>query len=461
MMRYLLVALLSSVPIAPAAALTPEDFARARALHPADGTLVQRVAVPADLYEWTARQDLGDVRVFNGAGEAVPYAFRPPQPAETVSEWQPMPVFALPPPGADGTPAEVSVRLGGDGAVVAVLGATDSRTGLSSYLVDAGATVDAIYSLSLRWPPEQRDFVSRIRIEASDDLNHWRVVSSMSTVARLTTTDHRVEAKLVEFPSTRARYLRLSQLDGATPLALAGVDVRGHRPGHVQRHWKTLTGVAESGGHQFDAGGTFPIDRIRVDLPRATYLAEARIHSRASSAHAWRLRGQQKFYRVALPVADGGSDTGATADTEASTIVTGDAMVMTASADRFWRVEWVTPQALQPTVDIGWRPEELLFLLQGEPPFRLAYGLAGIAGVAWPIDDLAERFGARPLSQIDTLPQATLGEVEVLGGAASLQEPPTPVNWTTLTLWLVLLAGVSLVGALAYRLVRSGAGVRT
>src|SRR6185503_20864554 len=52
---------------------------------------LHRVAIPQAVYESAAFADLRDLRVFNGAGEVVPYAFRP---VERTSE-RPAPV-ALP-----------------------------------------------------------------------------------------------------------------------------------------------------------------------------------------------------------------------------------------------------------------------------------------------------------------------------------------------------------------------------
>ncbi|MEO8009441.1 MAG: DUF3999 family protein, partial [Betaproteobacteria bacterium] len=69
--------LLLSISLAVSAAETPEDFAFAVPIDGLGGDALYRVAIPPAVYEQAAFSDLRDLRVFNGAGEVVPYAFRP------------------------------------------------------------------------------------------------------------------------------------------------------------------------------------------------------------------------------------------------------------------------------------------------------------------------------------------------------------------------------------------------
>jgi hypothetical protein len=118
-------------------ALTPDDFARGREVVP-DSGLVQRVIVPEDVYRWTTRTDLGDLRVLDAAGNPAPFAVRAPQATTPPPAWQPLPWFALPTPvdTAD-APASVNVQLGADGTVVAVQGAAGDATARPAFLLDA------------------------------------------------------------------------------------------------------------------------------------------------------------------------------------------------------------------------------------------------------------------------------------------------------------------------------------
>ena len=61
-----------------AADLVPQDFAYARQIETPDNATIYRVALPLDVYKNVVRSDLGDLRVFNASGKAVPYALRLP-----------------------------------------------------------------------------------------------------------------------------------------------------------------------------------------------------------------------------------------------------------------------------------------------------------------------------------------------------------------------------------------------
>jgi hypothetical protein len=63
--------------------LTSADFAYAIPLTPTPGLAVQTTLLPLAVYRGVLRQDLGDLRVFNGAGRVVPHAIRVLDQAQT------------------------------------------------------------------------------------------------------------------------------------------------------------------------------------------------------------------------------------------------------------------------------------------------------------------------------------------------------------------------------------------
>jgi len=71
-----LIAALLLVP-ALAGAEQPRDFAYGIPLRTSGQDALQQLEVPRAVYEGVVRADLGDLRVFNAAGEVVPHAFRP------------------------------------------------------------------------------------------------------------------------------------------------------------------------------------------------------------------------------------------------------------------------------------------------------------------------------------------------------------------------------------------------
>ena len=414
----------------------PADFARGRVIVVGED-LVQRAPLPQDVYEWVVRDDLGDVRVFNREAEQVPYALRRPATTSAHSDWQDLPIFALPvakPTSTAGT--EVNIELGADGTVVAVHGGEFERSERSDYLIDLSQYDHDVSDLELNWTETAGNFISHFRVQTSDDLSSWRTLTSSATLAALEANGQQVFANRIELNGVATEYLKLQQVDGADTLAITSVTVRTRLARAPERNYKVLAANAVDGGYEFDTGGRFALDRVAVEIARPSYLVEARLYSRANIKDKWWDRGRRTFYQVAV---NGSS-------------VTSDPVKYVSPYHRFWRVELLSEETATPTLRIGWLPDELVFLKQGNPPFTLAYGQADISGRQWPINDLMSRLGTA--EEFDLLPLATLHEPEVLGGSARLIAKPAPIDWQTITLWIILVIGVAVIGALAYRVVR-------
>ena len=95
-----------------------------------------------------------------------------------------------------------------------------------------------------------------------------------------------------------------------------------------------------------------------------------------------------------------------------------------------------------PTLVLGWIPDVLTFVAEGEPPFTVGFGSATVTAAARPVEAL--------LGSIDEdqekglIISAEPSQVFTLGGEAKLEPPAAPFPWRTLLLWIVLLAGVAM-----------------
>jgi len=162
-----------------AADLTPQDFAFGLPVITTQDAAVYRVALPLAVYQGSVRDDLGDLRVFNAHGEAVPYSLmRPPPPAHTREAATALPLF----------PLHGSARIVLDGVRLSVESpgaAVDLQTHsgvvnntVNQYILDARGLTTAIAALQLQWPETAADYSGRIKIEASDDLDAWQTVAA-------------------------------------------------------------------------------------------------------------------------------------------------------------------------------------------------------------------------------------------------------------------------------------------
>lgn len=411
------------------------EFAYGRPIDLTSEATLQRLRLPQDVYEWVTRSDLGDLRVFNGADEEVPYQILRPQRQEDFTTWVALPLFALPVAENAQSTSRVDIKLDDRGTVVAVDGGGAGAVDYAAFLLDASALERPISQLQLDWEPA--GFVGQVRLEASDDLNEWRLLADSATLAELRSQGAQIRKDILEFGPTHAAYLRLTQLDNGGRLQLTGVRARSRETHLPPRSWKTLAPQAADGGFEYATGGLFPLDRVTVVADATSYLFQAELLSRARPEQPWESRGRYTFYATQVneqPLA---------------------ALPLRVRSHQHWRVELEDDEAaVRPLLRVGWRPDEVIFIPQGPQPMQLAYGRAATEGRPWPIAELLTQSGAPP--ELDRAPLVGLGDAVLLGGV-DVRLPSRGVDWETVLLWLVLVVGVGIVGTLAYRLVKSSA----
>jgi len=421
----------------------PADFARGRVVEGDGESSAQRITLPADVYEWVTRPDLGDLRVFNDAQEEVPYAIRRPQSRNEFGPWQQVPVFALPETeSADGANTRINVEVDDLGAIIAVNGSRVGDSSLATFLVDASSLEQASAEMQIEWDHSAGDFVSRLRIEASDDLDDWKTLVDATTIASLSDGAHDVLLDRIELPRRKSRYLRLTQLTGSERIELSGIRLRYRESLLPERVWKEVSGTPADGGFEFESGGLFPVDRVSVTTGQeSNYFLAVTLFSRASPEQRWSPRGQRLFYRSTVNGVDVTSDP-----------------VSIRTPDQYWRVVVDGDPGLEPVLRIGWLPDELVFLHQGSGPFLMAYGAAGLEGRQWPLQQLLQKLSTDGRKvDIADLGIAATADPELLGGPERLLAAAEPIDWQTIVLWAVLLIGVVVVGGFAYRLLKSPA----
>ncbi|MGA7982413.1 MAG: DUF3999 domain-containing protein [Chromatiaceae bacterium] len=424
----------------------PLDFAYGLRLATPEAAPIYRLALPLDVYRRTTRPDLGDLRVFNAAGEPVPSALRrPAHAAATAPAPQTLPFFPFERVSPEGG-GRVSVKVvtNDRGAVVNVgnAGTTSDKVRTASYLVDLSAIQPGrINALTLEWTGPE---LVHLAVAASDDLNRWRPLVKDASLLRLEYAGHRLEKRRVSLPAAAYRYLRLSLPPEEPPVGLTSVEASfASVAPESKRNWLRLAGKPAADGKDawtFDTGGPIPVDLVELELPQSNSLVGVRLLSRDDDKQRWLARGRAVLYRLEVE----------------GTRLTSRSISVHRITDRHWRLEIQSdPAGLgpdPPTLAFGWRPRELYFLARGPGPFLLAYGRGGTASSPAPIDALFRdiRDGAK-----EGLVGPAVGtEKVVLGGEMRLKAPPAAIAWRTLLLWAVLVLGVALLGWMAWGMVR-------
>ncbi|TRO81740.1 DUF3999 domain-containing protein [Trichloromonas acetexigens] len=424
----------------------PEDFAYGLPLTPSGATPFAEVELPLAVYHTLTRADLGDLRVFNSAGEEVPHLLRGPEAVvtETPGAARAVPFFPL--RAADDADEALAVRVAeapGDWRVeiqTRSQAEPTTKVPVSGYLLDLGGLDFSVAQVELDWE-DGGDFFGEVEVATSDQLKDWRPLTRV-VLARLDYQGRRLEHRRIDLPTAPGRYLRL-RWSGSAPLLEPARVVASARPSHATlpeiRQWLpvTATPLAETPGlSRVDLGGRLPVAALRVTFAEANNLARLRLSSGANPEGPGRHRAEALVYRLRFGERE---------------LVSAE-LPLTASRDRYWFLRSDDGLA-GARLEFGWRPDRLCFLVRGTGPFLLAYGNANLNSPPTAGAELlhsAEIAGAGVPAPERLVP----GDVVTLGGPERLLPRRSSPSWRTLTLWGVLGLGVVLVGVLAWRLQR-------
>lgn len=444
------------------AAEKPADYAYGLKIEASGSEALYDVTLPPSVYQGLTRRDLGDVRVFNGAGEVVPHAWRPRR-TQTAEAGASMPLTLFPLKAAADANIDglaINVTRGANGAVSVNVnsGSAQSASTTVAYLIDMSTQVRMLRSIEIDWKAMD-GFSGKLRIDASDDLASWRTLVSGAPLLNLQVGGQRLQQKRVELPQQKTKYLRLSwirsETKAAAPEITAASGELAEKYIEAAREWNKYAAMKEAkagekeGEYLFDLKGYFPIDRLRLALPQANTVAQIEVLVRDKAEQPWRSAARSVAYRLNQAGAE---------------VVSPDLHVSVASE------RWLMIRVDQrggglgsgmPALNAGWVPHQLVFAARGAPPFTLAYGNRGAQGGALPIESLIPGYRDDAGANV---PSAKTGQQQVvnvrsaqsqpqkkLGGDARLEEQ---TDWKRWSLWGVLGIGVLVLGAMAWRLVK-------
>ena len=354
----------------------PEQFAHAARIGGSGDDSHFRFTLPAETYRGVTRSDLGDLRVFNGAGEPVPYAFVPLRPATHKPAVHAAKLFPLRGEEAKGLDSvHVRIHQGKAGTTIDVSstpGAGKAARKLLGYVLDPGEPKVPFEALTLDWQSRE-GFTGTARVEGSEDLKHWSTLAGAATVLYLDHAGQRLERRRVELGGARARYLRISFNGVPADFVLKAVQVE-LRPDKAEpaREWLALVGRAvkdRPGEYEFDTGGHFPVDRLRFSLSQQNTVAQVQVQARyrtetrRGSEDRWQPMTSGTLYRLRRN----------------GTEVTNADLAVGPSASRHWRLK-VDQRggglgSGEVRLEIGWIPHQVVFAARGAAPFTLAYGM--------------------------------------------------------------------------------------
>jgi hypothetical protein len=435
--------------IATAAAATsaPGDFAYGQLIVPSAPATGYRLALPVDLYRAAVREDLGDLRVFNGSGEVVPYALQRPHRETQKLPLRPLPLFPLTPEtGASLDAIRITIESGRGAVNLQAQGAAKGKPTIVSYILDARSVDRPLAALELEWPADAAEFAGRWRVEASDDLSAWRLVLPGAAVANLGSQKDRLIERRIEFWPVQAKYWRLTWIDGPARFVLTGAQGEPAQDVvELARASEVLSPQVDPkrpGEFEYDTEARLPADRLELKLPQLNSVVQAEILSRSSATEEWRQVTRRGFYRLKSDDAE----------------VASGWVSIDLNTDRYWLVRVDRDGGFgsgAPKLTLGWVPHELVFIARGSGPFQLAYGSATAMPDESPVESILSQISEPGDGKsLVTIVTATLAPRVVLGGEGRRLPLPPPFPWKSVALWAALAIGVIVLAWMAMRLAR-------
>ncbi len=419
----------------------PEDFAFGLTVESEGKGALWELNLPDTIYRSVTRPDLGDIRVFNGAGQVVPHVLRLPHAAiaqEPLSES--VPFFPLYTRGEEDA-AVRTLRIITDekGMIVDATSEAipaDETDRIKAYLLDISAFEKPPNRLKLAWKrSKDSSFAVTVDVESSDDLSHWFTVVKDVTLADLHSDKAALTHNEIGLLEHKARYLRITWPEALREVTLTGVLASfraAEKP--LPRRWMQVDGAPDNDDplvYNFDTGGHWPTDRARIRFTTRNVVVHATIMTRSTQEDSWRTQHSGMFYTLEH---DG-------------TVLENEPIELWLTSDRYWRFILADKErqlsGSPPTLEIGWMPHLLTFVAQGESPYTVAFGSATTAALARPVDNTLLRT-INEEQEKGLIDQGRASSVFTLGGKVKLEPPAPPFPWKELGLWAVLLAGVAM-----------------
>ncbi len=405
------------------------------------------VELPLLVNRSVADSELRDAGVLNGAGLPVPRVFQLAK--DTVSESEQRTALTALPlyEQADDSPEELRLRLERSGEQTLLEPNAGENAGdesaerLSAYLLDTRNLERWPDAIDLSWPEDLQGFIGRVTIEGSNDLQDWRRVGG-GAVADLRQGGTHVLQNRITLDAGKRAYLRLRWAELPDDWRLTrSVAISSDDSRSSARRFTPIESSGrdeDDGGYLFDVGGAPTVDRLRLVLPQANTIVRARIFYWQERRQRWVQAAVGPHYRLGRG--------------EASVTSPSDSISRVRARKFKVLIERGNPGAA-PALELGWRPDRLTFLAQGDPPFVLVTGRSNDLPDQFPLERL---FGDRAIVKLaEKGPTATarLGERYALGGSTNLA-PAELISWRRWGLWSALVVGVLLVVWMAVRVLR-------
>ncbi len=431
----------------------PAEFSWRAPIDLPAGVGLARLNLPAQALMTLQTSDARDLRVFNAAGEVVPFALAGAPKADSATpvartrSYAAMPLYSGQANAARGKGAvQLHVEDAGSGRSVWVqMDGTQPPAAdkLGSVLLGTREERETITSIELdaTVPPNTP---VRIGVSTSSDLAQWTPEPVRGRIYRFEGNGAPANLTLeFERPlKLEGRYLRLDWQgqEGVVVKAIVG-RIASAPPAPRVRGELPAPQAAEGGAVEIATGFATPLAALALSTSRDNTLLPIRVLGRNDRSQPWRLLGQTVVWRL-------GSSTAEAA--------TNPPLALHGATARWLRLESTHGTNLataQLQAMAEFEPLQVVFVASGAGPFELATGRAATDRAALPLAAITAALQNRNL---EDLPVAAVGAGVLhrpeLSEFSKLWPGAPPVK--TAVLWAVLLVGVLLLAGVSWSLMR-------
>jgi hypothetical protein len=448
-----LAALLVSAPMRAAEPTVGQFAVRIHVTAPAGATFV-RVRVPADVFRHTHSPNLADLRVFNAAGESLPFALTRPQAEKPAEDAIAVAVYPIRETEHRAALAGSRMEIRQQGGVTAVvvdgkLAAPAATSRVAAYLIDTREIKPLAVALELDADFDAAKLVP-VTIEASRDLKTWRVLARAEPVFRLTAGDAAVQSRtrvaLANTTSLEGQYLRLTWADSSTftvkAATLKTVSAEGAPRIPDAEIALGAPAAPETGTFEWTVPAKASLSRVSLAVAQDNVLVPVTVFARRRVGEPWAGVGRGVVYRLREGEVE---STNTPID-----IAPGAYQAIRVVPDRGSAGFGATPPALT----LHFAPRDVVFLARGQSAgeaFVLAAGNAQARSAALALPTLMPGY-TRNAER--ALPLADVGRVDVDSALAAPAPGWFGIELRTWVLWIVLVAAVLILSLFAFSLVR-------
>lgn len=412
-----------------------------------------RVVLDRTVYQQLQSPTLKDLVVVNADGGAMAASlFDAEQPLARPANTVDVPWFPLPSSTSQSRDIASISEIAADGSLRRVVmsdAGTAVQTSGDEYLIDTSRLRERVRALHFTWTAGQAPFDRPYRVTASDDLKSWSTVQEEGHLVELQNNGARIFKNRIELDGVKAKYLRLVPLQkDQRALSLTRVSAELAPVQAVQDwRWEEIAGkrIVEKNGtvsFLYEIKGRFPFERADVALP-GNSSNEWILKSRDSEESEWRFATAPW---MAFQLEDGKTSNRSPPQA-----------LQQLNRDRYWQL--IPKNGIDeaiPELRLGYRPEVVVFLAQGNAPYSLFAGSARAQRAESPLPQLVDALRAQR-GQDWQPASAALGDMQPLAGASALTPAPVERDWKAWLLWTLLIGGALIVAGFAFSLLKKPA----